>query len=101
MKQVGNLKYDPNAIARLCRENDIAYLALFGSYLHGDNNKDSDIDLLVEFSKRKSLMDLVGIEHSFNNIFGKKVDLVTKKFLSKYFRDKVLKSAQTLYEQKN
>jgi len=98
MKKVGNFTYKEEELARLCQDNDISYLALFGSYLHKDNKKDSDVDLLVEFSKDdKSLLDLVRIERYFSQYLGKKVDLVTKNSLSKYFRDEVENEAEILY----
>ncbi len=98
MKKIGNFEYDPNLIEKLCRENNISYLALFGSYLHGDNNDKSDIDLLVKFSNPIGLIKLIGTEQQFENALGKAVDLLTEGFLSPYFKDEVLGEAQTLYK---
>jgi len=100
MKIIGNLSFNEKQVAEFCQRNDIVSLALFGSMLHKDNENESDIDLLVKFNKPKSLLDLVGIEDDLSNSFGKKVDLVTEGFLSPYFRNDVMKSAKTLYEEK-
>ncbi|WP_211232193.1 nucleotidyltransferase family protein [Methanolobus tindarius] len=47
----------------LCRQNDIASLGLFGSFSRGEQNDENDIDLLVTFSKGKSLIDHINIEN--------------------------------------
>jgi predicted nucleotidyltransferase len=40
----------------------------------------------------------VRIQEIFGRVVGKKVDLTTKKSLSKHFRDMVLREAETIYE---
>ncbi|MCD6228074.1 MAG: nucleotidyltransferase domain-containing protein [Candidatus Omnitrophica bacterium] len=50
---------------QICKNNDIVFLAIFGSFLRGDFTEESDIDLLVRFSKPKSLLELVRIERIF------------------------------------
>jgi len=97
--KIGDVVVDPSDLARLCKESDISYLALFGSYLRGDNRKDSDMDLLVRFKEVKSLFELVDVKDKFEQKLGKPVDLVTEKFLSPYFRDEVVKRARVLYEE--
>jgi hypothetical protein len=98
MKKIGNFEYDPTVIEKLCRENDISYLALFGSYLHGDNKADSDVDLLVKFDKPIGLIKLVGTEQQLESVLGKEIDLLTEGFLSPYFKNEVLQEAQTIYQ---
>jgi predicted nucleotidyltransferase len=73
-------------------------VSLFGSQLHGNAKKESDIDLLIEFKNPVSLMDVVSLELDFTEHLGKHVDLRTPKSLSKYFRDEVLAEAVALYE---
>lgn len=73
-------------------------VALFGSQLHGDARRDSDIDLLIEFTSPVSLLDLVGMELDLRERLGRNVDLRTPKSLSKYFREEVLTEAEPLYE---
>ncbi len=82
------------------KENDIEYAGLFGSHIHGTARSDSDVDILIRFSKPKSLFDLIGLQQELSKRLDKKVDLVTERALSKYFRDEVIKEAQTIYEKR-
>lgn len=99
MKQLGNFTYDEGRLVKLCQDNDISYLALFGSYLRGTNSPDSDVDLLIKFSKDKSLLDIVRTQTNFSRALGKEVDLVEKDYVSPYLKDIINNSAVTIYEQ--
>jgi len=52
-------------------------IGIFGSFARGDNNKESDIDILVEFKEPPSLLTLIKLENDLSEILGIKVDLVT------------------------
>lgn len=56
-----------------------ARVGIFGSYARNEQNKESDLDLLVHFSKSISLFDLVGLEIELSEKLGIKVDLVTER----------------------
>lgn len=83
-------------VADFCRRNPIASLAFFGSVLHGDFGPESDVDVLVEFQPhaRVTLLDMVRMQDELTEIIGRRVDLRTKGFLSRYFRDEVLAEAE-------
>ncbi len=85
-------------LAELCARNDIARLRVFGSVARGEETADSDIDLLADFTTRKSLIDLVRIEREFSERLGRKVDLLTERALSPYLRDRILREATVVYE---
>jgi predicted nucleotidyltransferase len=87
-------------IAEFCKRNRIRRLSLFGSVLREDFGPDSDVDILVEFEPgtRVGLIRLSGLEIELGNIVGRKVDLNTSGFLSKYYRDQVLAEADVLYD---
>lgn len=86
-------------IANFCKRNHIRRLSLFGSILRGDFRQDSDIDLLVEFDPDHipGLIRLAGMEIELEEILGRKVDLRTPQDLNRYFRQKVLNSAEVQY----
>jgi len=86
-------------IAEFCRRHHIRRLSLFGSILRADFGPDSDIDVLVEFEPgRVPGFGFFGIQEELAQMLGRKVDLNTPGFLSKYFRDEVMQEAQVLYD---
>lgn len=87
-------------IAAFCRTHHIRRLALFGSVLRDDFRPDSDVDVLVEFEPGHpvGLIRLAGIERELSALLGRKVDLNTAGFLSRYFRKQVLSEAEVCYD---
>ena len=73
-------------------------IAVFGSYARNEAKPKSDIDILVEFSERKSLLDLVGIEQELSDALGVKVDLLTEKSISPYLIDRIKSEMKAIYE---
>jgi len=61
----------------ILKEAGVIRSAIFGSYVRGEVKVDSDIDILVELPKGKSLLDLVRLEKKLEEVLGKKVDLLT------------------------
>jgi len=66
-------------------------VAIFGSYVRGEETPQSDIDVIVEFKTRKSLLEIVGIEQELSEALGVKVDLLTEKSISPYLIDRIKK----------
>lgn len=94
MKRINNKE----KLLQICKNNDIVFLAIFGSFVKGDFTEDSDIDLLVRFSKPKSLLDLVRIERVFSEILGRKVDLLTEASISPHLKDRIKNEMEVVYE---
>ena len=90
---------DREAIADFCRRNHIRKLAFFGSFLTDEFGPESDIDVLVEFEPdaRVGLFSMARMEIELSDMLGRKVDLRTPEDLSRYFRDKVVRTAEVLY----
>ena len=89
---------DRKTVRDICTRNDIVRLRLFGSYATGEEMPESDVDLIADFSGRKSLLDLVRIEREFSERLGRKVDLLTENALSPYLRESILRQATVVYE---
>lgn len=72
---------------------------MFGSILRQDFRIDSDVDVLVEFEPgyRVGLIRMAAMENDLSAMIGRKVDMRTPQDLSRYFRDKVVSSAEVQY----
>jgi len=94
-----HLSIDRQAVSVFCRRHHITRLALFGSVLGDDFRPDSDVDVLVEFEPgHVPGLNFVSIEREFSELLhGRRVDMVTAKFLNPRIRPQVLSSAEPLY----
>lgn len=75
----------------ILQQADVTHAAVFGSFARGEANKESDIDLLVEFKGQKTLLDLVALKTRLEQVLGIKVDLITYQSLSPLLRDSILR----------
>jgi hypothetical protein len=86
-------------IAEFCKKNHIRKLSLFGSVLRDDFTENSDVDVLVEFEEGKTPgFEFITMQDDLSEILGRKVDFLTRGFLSPYFRDEVVATAYDLYD---
>ncbi len=92
-------------------KNDIAYLihenrkqiqefgaksiGLFGSFASNKQNDKSDIDLIVEFDKeKKTYNNFINLTYFLEDLFNRKVELITPESLSKYIKPHILKTTE-------
>ncbi|MBU4403507.1 MAG: nucleotidyltransferase domain-containing protein [Actinobacteria bacterium] len=86
------------AVAEICAGYHVSRLLVFGSSLRGEDAPGSDLDLLVEFEDgHVPGLDFFILEDELSQALGRKVDLSTPGFLSRYFRDDVMREAQEIY----
>ena len=78
-------------IVSTLKKHDVIRASLFGSLVRGEETATSDIDLLVQFKKGKSLLDLVGLELALKDQLNQKVDVLTFASLNHLIKDRVLK----------
>ncbi|MFO8074400.1 MAG: nucleotidyltransferase family protein [Polyangia bacterium] len=100
MKKRAQIALPRQKVSDFCRRHGIRKLSLFGSVLRDDFRKDSDVDVLVEFEpgKQVGMIRLAGMELELGEMIGRKVDLHTEGFLSRYFRDEVVAEAEVQYD---
>lgn len=80
---------EKKAIAEKLKDEDARKVELFGSFARKDADKESDVDLLVDFSEPKTLLDVARIERELSEKMGKEVDLVTEESLSPHIADRI------------
>ena len=81
--------------ATLKNEFGVIEIGLFGSYTKGNQKKDSDVDILVEFEKAIDLFAYVHLKNHLSDLLGVNVDLVTKKALKPKIGERIL--SETVY----
>ena len=94
---------DRERLARFCRHWGISELALFGSILRQDFRPESDVDVLVTFEPeaRPGLFQLARMRDELEQMFGRQVDLVSRRGLESsrnpLRRKAILSSAEVMY----
>ena len=83
---------------RLCRENNVAMLGVFGSVARGEDTPDSDFDLLIKFKRPVSISDLIRLEDKFVETLGRKIDLGTEAGLHPLIHKSVMGDMKVIYE---
>jgi len=71
-------------------------IEIFGSYARGEAKPESDLDVIVEFEERKSLLELVGIEQELEDNLGIKIDLLTEASISPYLIERIKKESKVV-----
>lgn len=87
-------------LEEFCRRSHIRKLSFFGSVLRDDFRSDSDVDVLVEFESDRvhGFIALFQMEQELSRLLGgRKVDLITEKFLNRRIKDRVLAAAEVQY----
>ncbi len=77
----------------LAERYGLAVVGIFGSQVRGEAGNESDLDLLAEFLRPVSLLELVGAELYLSEVLGVKVDLVPKRNLREELREIILQEA--------
>ena len=68
-------------------------VALFGSYIRNEQRSDSDLDMLVTFTRTLSLFDLVGLSEDLRDALGVPVDLAQRDRLQPRLARYILREA--------
>lgn len=78
---------------RLEERYNVKDLFLFGSYVRGEQEEGSDVDILVEFREAIGLFEFMRLEFELEDELGLKVDLVSKKALKSRIGQHIINEA--------
>lgn len=83
-------------IRRIVEANRARNPRVFGSVLHGDDDEDSDLDILIDALDGASLFDIVRIKSALEDLMNVRVDVRTPEELHERFRDHVVSEAEAV-----
>ena len=83
-------------LPELNEQYGVSYLGLFGSYLRGEERKDSDLDVLVAFDRIIDLLEFVALQRELGDLLGVDVDLVMKSALKPRIGKRILAEVVTV-----
>jgi hypothetical protein len=90
------LQFDIKKLIELCRQSGVVQIAIFGSMARGEANQQSDIDLMVKFSKPISLLRVTALERQLSEALGRKVDLLTEAAISPYLQERIKRNLKVI-----
>jgi predicted nucleotidyltransferase len=74
-------------------------IGLFGSFVRDSATEKSDVDLLVDFNpNKKSFDNFMDLAFYLEDLFGRKVEIITPQSLSKYIGPHILKEVEIVYQ---
>jgi uncharacterized protein len=87
------LKEKRQEVLRIADKYGARSVRVFGSFVRGEANAESDVDFLVELDAGRSLLDLGGLQFELESLLGRPVDVVTERGLKARIRERVLREA--------
>ena len=78
----------------------IKYAGVFGSFARDEARSNSDVDIMIDYHRPFSLLDLIGLENDLKDLLQKKVDVVTENGASKYMKPSMLRDLKVFYGQR-
>ena len=94
MKQLGEIEKKLKELKPTLRDKyKVETIGLFGSYIRGQQKRESDLDVLVEFSEPIGLLTFIELEDFLSGKLEAKVDLVMRSALKPRIKDRIVKEA--------
>jgi predicted nucleotidyltransferase len=97
MKTVAQLRTQLTTLMPTLKERyNVETIEIFGSYVRAEQTKQSDLDLLVAFSKPYSLWEFLDVKEFLTKKLHLQVDLVPKDSIKAMLKDRILQEASPI-----
>ena len=93
---LARVRRERERLLQAARQYGVRHVRVFGSVARGEARKDSDVDLLVDLSADRTLLDLIGFRQEAEDILGMHVDAVAPRFLKRGVRAQTERDAVAL-----
>lgn len=88
MKSVDEIR---SKIVPILKRYGVRRAGIFGSFVRGEEDENSDVDILVEIEKRMSLLEFAGLKLELEEALGRKVDLGEYSVIKPAIKDEILR----------
>jgi len=92
-----NKTYIVKTIVNYLKKYKVIEIAVFGSFARNEMTDNSDIDILVEYSRGTTLLDIVKMKQELYELTGRKIDIVSKRAVRKRIMENIQTDLQTVY----
>ena len=90
MKNKNEIEKIERKIIPLLKKHNVSRAGIFGSYARGEQNKRSDVDILVEVNKDMGLIEFISFKMLLEKAIKRKIDLVEYQTIRKELKDRIL-----------
>jgi predicted nucleotidyltransferase len=91
-----DLRRRRDAVLAIAARHGVSQIRLFGSVARGEERPDSDIDLLIDLDDDRGFADYLAFAEEIEKLFGRRVEIVLNRSLSRHFRPYIEAEAQAL-----
>ena len=92
MKRQAHIESIKSKITDILKRNGVVKAGIFGSFARGEENENSDIDILIEVKREKfSLLDMASLKIDLEETLGRKIDLLTYSAINPHLKEYILK----------
>ncbi|MHB8259708.1 MAG: nucleotidyltransferase family protein [Bacteroidia bacterium] len=84
-------------IVAYLQKQKVQEIGIFGSFVRNEMTANSDIDVLVEYSRGTTILDIVKMKQELFSLLGRKVDLVSKRAVRTQIMESIKNDLQTVY----
>lgn len=83
--------------AEIEKKFKVKEIGIFGSYVRGEQNRNSDVDILVDFQEPIGLFRFMDLEEYLENLLKTRVDLVSRKALKPKIGEYIISEVQPIW----